>query len=364
MADYHNIDSQKLTFHPKRVSQWMDARNDWESARSVYPIYVEISPVGACNHRCTFCSVDYIGYQKRSLELDMLRPRLGEMAQLGIRSVMFAGEGEPTLWKPLPQLLDYCTEVGIDTSLTTNMVPFSKGNVDAFVRNCTWIKTSVNAGTAATYSRVHRTKETDFDRVMRNFEMAVETRNRNGYGCTIGGQTLLLPENADEIATLALALRERGVDYLVVKPYTQSLYGITHEYDGMNFDEYSYLDDQLAELNTETFNVIVRRGAMNKFSEQQRMYSKCYATPFFWAYVMADGSVYGCSAYLTNDDFCYGNLKEQSFKEIWEGEKRRRSFEHVRDKLDISQCRVNCRMDEVNRYLWKLDHPDEHVNFI
>ncbi|MDE5603044.1 MAG: radical SAM protein, partial [Helicobacter sp.] len=61
MADKFRIDSHKLIFHPLRVAKWLQAYGDWEREKSIYPIYVEISPYGACNHRCTFCGVDYMG---------------------------------------------------------------------------------------------------------------------------------------------------------------------------------------------------------------------------------------------------------------------------------------------------------------
>ena len=57
-ADKYKIDSHKLMYHVHRVS-------DWISHENIYPIYVEISPTGTCNHRCIFCSVDFMGYQKR-----------------------------------------------------------------------------------------------------------------------------------------------------------------------------------------------------------------------------------------------------------------------------------------------------------
>jgi hypothetical protein len=53
----------------------------------------------------------------------------------------------------------------------------------------------------------------------------------------------------------------------------------------------------------------------------------------------------------------------QSFKEIWESEKRKENWRFVRKELDIKECRVNCRMDKANRYLWGLTH-QKHINFV
>ncbi len=54
-----------------------------------------------------------------------------------------------------------------------------------------------------------------------------------------------------------------------------------------------------------------------------------------------------------------------SFSANWEGEHRQQSFQYDRGDLDIRECRLNCRMDEVNRYLDRLVRQDvPNINFI
>ncbi len=364
MSDKYNIDSHKLMFHPTRVSQWLEAKDDWNNEKMVYPIYVEITPIGSCNHRCTFCSVDYIGYKSIKQDEEILSQRIREMAKLGVKSIMFAGEGEPTLYKPLPNILDVCTEAGIDTSLTTNAVAMNEKTIENYLKNCSWIKVSINAGDRETYSKIHTTKAADFDKVVENLTLAAKRKKEKSYNCTIGAQMLLLPENKNTAISLAKTMRDAGVDYLVIKPYTQSLYGTSRVYEGLTYEHMMYLEKELASLETENFKVVFRASTMKKLEEKKQPYSKCYATPNFWAYIMADGRVYGCGAYLNNKKFEYGNINENSFQEIWESEKRKEGMKYVKNDLDISNCRKNCRMDEVNRYLWNLKHPNSHVNFI
>lgn len=344
------IDSSKIMYHPERVAQWLQGHrsNDWEIAKKTYPLYVEISPCGACSHRCTFCSVDYIGYKSVQIEGTLLRTRLREIAELGVKSVMFAGEGEPLLHKQTNANVLAAVAEGIDVSFTTNGVLLNQ--LEA-IDLCTWVKVSINAGTRETYAKVHRTKEEDWDRVWKNIEMMAKKK----AACTLGVQMVLLPENVEEQHSLYQRASDAGVDYVVLKPYSQHKKSITHEYETFR--------------NNLTWSGEVPGGPKLYVrdegpSHEAPVYTKCHSTPNFWGYVMATGDVYSCSAYLLDERFRLGNINESSFRDIWEGDKRKRNWEFVRNELDISECRLNCRMHKSNEYLWALDQGVPHRNFI
>ncbi len=354
--DEFRIDSHKLIFHPATVARWL-------GGGEVYPIYVEISPSGACNHRCTFCALDFMEYKPRFLDTAILKERLAEMGRLGVRSVMYGGEGEPFLHKEIGDIIVHTKESGIDVAVTTNGTLLTPDLSAKILGSVSWIKVSMNAGTPEAYSRVHRTKPEDFSRVVGNLTEAVRIKRETGSGCTLGAQAVLIPENADTMEMLAETAKSIGLRYVVIKPYSQHHKSHTHEYSSVDYSAFSYLREKLARFNDDTFSVIFRERTMQKIKRTKRGYERCQALPF-WAYIDSLGNVWGCSAYLGDDSFRYGNICEQTFEQIWLGVRRKENLKLVATDLDPEGCRMNCRMDEVNLYLWELTHPSAHVNFI
>ena len=354
--DKYKIDNHKLIYHISRL-------HDWIGGKMIYPIYMEVSPAGACNHRCTYCGLDFMEYQPRFLDTVLLKERLSEMGRLGLKSIMYAGEGEPFLHKDIIEIINHTKHSGIDAGITTNGVLLKNEVVDNILNNTEWIKIGIDGGTPDTYARIHRCQSDDFDKVINNASYAVRVKKKNNYKCTLGMQFLLLPENCKEAVKLAEIARDIGMDYLVVKPYSQHPQSKTKIYSSVKYSEYEHLIDELDRFSTDNFKLIFRINTMKKWDDTGRNYHRCLALPF-WSYIDAGGNVWGCSVFLGDEKFCYGNIYEDSFEKIWNGEKRLNSLRWVEEELDVSICRVNCRMDGVNRYLWDLKNPCQHVNFI
>lgn len=354
--DKYRIDSHKLLYHPERVSRWL-------KGETIYPIYMEVSPTGSCNHRCTYCGLDFMEYKKRSLDTTVFKERLTEMGKLGLKSIMYAGEGEPFLHKDIGEIIRHTKASGIDVGITTNAALLKATLADEVLGHVEWIKVSINGGNPETYAAVHRCKPAEFDRVIENMNYASKVKSEKGYKCALGMQIVLLPENKDSIFELARIARDIGMNYLVIKPYSQHPQSITRKYEDIKYADFLPLSKELKKYATKDFNVIFRLNTMKKWDDAERGYSNCFALPF-WSYIDSGGNVWGCSVYLGNQRFAYGNIYEHTYREIWEGAARKKSLHWSESELDTSQCRVNCRMDEVNRYLWELKNPIEHVNFI
>ena len=353
--DKLRIDSHKLIYHPQRVCQWLEGKN-------IYPIYIEIAPSGACNHRCIFCGLDYIGYKKQYINTACLNRFLETASQKGVKSIMYAGEGEPLLHKDITEIVNKTKENNIDAAITTNGVYLTEEFSDKALESLSWARVSLNAGKKETYAKIHRTKEEDFVSVINNIKYAVEIRDKNRLSVVIGAQILLLPQNFREITTLAKILKDIGADYLIIKPYSKHPLSKNDLNTDIPEREINDIREKLSQIETERFNIIFREHTLEKLS-QEKPYRRCLGISF-WTYINANGDVYACSSFLGDENFCFGNICRQDFEQIWEGEKRKRIMDRINNELDARNCRQACRLDEINRYLWQLKHPPEHVNFI
>lgn len=357
MANYLQ-DGHKMLWHLDRLVQW-------QQGQLVSPIYVEISPVSYCNHRCVFCGVDFARVGKRRLDTDLTCRRLGEMGRLGVRSMMFAGEGEPLLHSDLDRLMAAAKQAGIDVSLTTNG---SLGDAETWrtlLPLLTWVRFSVDAGSGPVYAKVHGVGPESFSRTVASIQAAVETKHTQGLPVTVGVQYLLLPENLDDLGAACELFSGLGVDYVSLKPFSlhpQMIQRMDVDYGQEMIDRVEAIL-AAAEIAPPT-QVIFRRQALLAYRDGKIGFDRCRALPF-WGYLHSSGDFYTCSVFLGDERFRAGNLLESSVQEVFQGAARQRSLDFGRHELAPGeQCRLNCRMARINEFLHGLEHPPDHVNFI
>lgn len=353
--DEFRIDSHKLTYHVERLHKWIDGEG-------IYPVYVEISPSGGCNQRCIFCALDYLKYKPLFLRTPALKKFLKEIAFKGAKSVMFAGEGEPLLHKDISELIIYAKKQGLDVAVTTNGLLLTKKILARILGSLSWLRISLNAGTAKNYAFVHGAGPGDFDKAIANLKEAVKLKRRKKISSTIGVQFLLLNENYGEVYKLAAMLKKIGVDYLIVKPYSQHPQSYNRLGSKLDYKKLLYIEGRLKKYEGKNFKIIFRKNTMLNL-KKRKPYKKCLGLPF-WSYLTSSGDLYGCSAFLGNRRFVYGNIYKESFNKAWNGRKRKKMMKMMACSWDINNCREVCRLDAINRYLWELKNPPPHVNFI
>jgi len=347
-----DADNHKLIYHPERVSQWL--RNG-----DCYPIYIEIGPTNRCNHRCIFCALDWIDKKNQDINPDVLNRAFKEMAACGVKSIMFAGEGEPLLHPDICEFVTNAKVAGLDIAMTTNGVLFTEDKIRKCLPHLSWLRFSLDAGTADTHYRIHRGGKKDFDKILANIGKAVEIKKQDGYQVVIGVQLLIISENFDEIIPFIKLLKGIGVDNVQFKPYSQ--HPLSKNRYAVDLARMDQLAEDINDYNDDSFQVIFRQKSAHRVVEE-KPYNECYGQPFY-ALIAADGNIIPCNLYYTKSEFSYGNLNTETFSEIWQSKKRHDVIARIND-IGIGTCRRGCRLDPANRYLYDLKHPHHHVNFI
>ena len=347
-----DVDSHKLIYHPERVAQWMNTGD-------CPPIYVEIGLTNRCNHRCIFCALDWMEKKPVFINADILKERLTEMRQYGLKSVMFAGEGEPLLHPRAAEIIEHAYNTGLDVSLSTNGVFFTPDIAERILPCLSWIRISVDAASPEVHLQIHKGKESDFLTIHSNIVEATRIKNTYQYSVTIGVQLVIIPENVSEIISFTRIFAESGVDNVQIKPYSQHPLSRNRFY--LDPQSLAGIEEEVRSFNQENFQVLFRSGTIDRLLEE-RNYDTCYGLSFY-TLIEADGSVIPCNLFHENREYTHGNIIDHSFTDVWEGLQRKAVLNKLNDE-GIVNCREICRLDPVNRYLHTLKHPHPHVNFI
>ncbi len=355
--DRFAIDGHKLYWHLDRVA-------DWQKGKLIAPIYVEISPVSFCNNKCIFCGLDF-ARDGLMLNARLLKSRIEEMGKLGVRSILFSGEGEPLLHPQIAEIVSHAKNCGIDVSLATNGLSGTIQIWKDILPSLTWIRFSLDAATPATYARVHGVTPASFKKTINSLKEAVRIKKEQNLPVTIGVQFLVIRENLADIEKALQLFPEIGVDYLSFKPYSEhprmlNKSGFT--YSPAIIDK---VEDSIRRFpGTEKTSIIFRKFATDAYADGAQRFASCCATPF-WGHISSKGDFYTCGVHLKDARFNVGNIYSETIEAILGGDARKKAIAFAEQELKVGrECRVNCRMARINEFLDFLRREPDHINFI
>lgn len=185
------------------------------------PFHIELDLTDRCNVDCYFCNAmdvrtrEQIPYERIVEIVDACVPN-------GLRSVRFAGGGDPLFHREIEQVIDYIHSRGVVIdNITTNGVGLSHSVAERLVRGKTReIVISLNAANAADYERMMQVKPAIFDKVIANVQHLLEIRGDSPHPGVVV-QFLLDRENYARLAEMYALARRIGADIVAVNVVTE-----------------------------------------------------------------------------------------------------------------------------------------------
>lgn len=349
----------KLELSGTKLIHHLEILNKWKNGETIYPVFVEISPTDACNHKCVFCAYDYLERKHNFINSKKLKDTFNELHKLGTKALFYSGEGEPLLHKELPDIIKHAANLGYDQALNTNGVLLADKKMEQIVPYMSWIRTSINGVSEQDYANIHKVDKKYYKVVLNNLENAARFSKQHNLETAIGVQCIYLNQPIEKLAIYIKRIRNTGINYVSIKQFNE------HPSNPFKLDKPLPNPEELKaleDLSTNDFQVTIRLELETR--KWRRPYTKCLALPFF-AEIVANGDVYACGPHLGEKEFCYGNIYETDFKTLWSEKGRAAVENHVCSIADLDRtCMPNCRLDQINRLLWDLQNPPDHINFI
>lgn len=362
--------------NPKKVFHHADRVLEIMETGDTRPVHLTIGFTNYCNHKCSWCYINWHQAGKLSERSGTANPRVKkavnassrlveavkEAKEMGLKSVTIVGDGEPTIHPKFVEMLSSLYELNIDIGIFTNLSTKSPDVLQSLVDKCFFIRGSIDAARPDAHEKMHGAN--DFNHVIDNIRKLINLRGVRETP-VIGVQYVVNHHNCDDLPFAAKFYRELGVNYLTIKPAYKNILNPMHEENKLTSDYLLPLLRAAKTYETSSYRVFIKESqfyeTLDFVNNDARYYKKCLATALS-PYLDEDGSVEMCGN-LKGRGFTMGNIYDNSFSEIWASGQRRGCI----DKIDLHKCPAGCRLDPLNKVLWDAINPDDsstHKNFL
>jgi MoaA/NifB/PqqE/SkfB family radical SAM enzyme len=334
------------------------------NARAYKPLYVKIKINYGCNLKCEMCK-HWRETRETPIPMERFREVITELADLGCQKIHFSG-GEPLLRPQLPDLIEYATGLGIRVTLTTNGTLIDKLKAKRLVEaGLRGVNVSIDSPLRKMHEKI-RGVQGSFKLTTR--AVALFRRYAHKGKLTVRINTVVGRSNYETLATLPDLAHELGADGINLIPVDDHC----GEHLSMRKKDIALFNAEIAPVIEERANQLgiditdedaypfgrddsaVRLGRAGRYAFGYYNKFPCYA-PWTHSLVDFNGLVYVCC--MTREQIQpLGDVRKQSFKEIWEGELYRRIRLNMHPPA-LKPCQRCDDFIEENKKIWETIGP-------
>ena len=289
----------EISIHLKRERPWG------------YPTHLLVEPTNACNLSCALCPVtEGMNRPVGHMDFSLFKSFIDELADY-VFLILLWDWGEPFLNPRIYDMIALAKRLGIKVVSSTNGHIFAQGDhAERLVRSgLDSIIFAVDGMTQSTYEKYRRCG--DLNRVMRGIQRVVEAKRfLNSDTPLINFRFIVMHHNEHEIPELRKRIQSLGVDLLTLKtlnPYSNDTYCQSRSSEDHHINEFM------------PENPVYRRFKYQQDGETRIRLEK-NPCKNLWnnPAVHWNGAVCPCT-YDYDERYVFGDLKKNSFKEIWFG---------------------------------------------
>jgi len=337
MSDDEVFSQNKLFLHGDKLYDYLSKGN------SKAPVTMELDLTDLCNNACPGC----VGNKEKGAVMDT-RFAFNVIDQLdaaGVRGLILTGGGEPLLHDSLVDVVRYAKVNKLDVGLiTSGQGKAHDGRLEELVKDLSWVRVSLDAGSPARYLSTHGLKPNAFLRANYFVSQLAAAKAATGSDCTVGvgyltGQGLVDSERSDyEHAALTSAMN--GADYFQLRPFHNS----------KRVCEFSseFVDALKVKYDMKLLTSAHKYDLMDGELFGERDYSYCHGAHLA-SVITADGGLYACCHLRNRAKGYIGSLHEETLESLWQNK-----LPAVIQGIDVKGCVPYCRCDSINRKVEKV----------
>lgn len=340
----------------KEKKEWISPYNEFNSLKILYfkehlkaivegkflpPITADTDPTNLCNFNCIWCNARGIrSANPKGLPTEHLLKLADFYKEWGIKSTCVSGGGEPMINPGFAPFLRRLHKNGIKSGIISNGSLLDEENAKTLAECSSWCGISVDAGTKKVFMRIKGLKdEKMFDRVIKNIENLVKTKEKLNSNVEVTYKYLLHPWNAKDIYRAAKIAKSIGVNTFHLRPVCwDNLYDQKHD-ESIDFSGTAEIIEneieKARELEDEHFRFYAVRHKFGDKFERKINFKKCLATPLV-ATFGADGNVHLCFDVRGKKEWilCRHYPDPHEILKVWGSERHKK----IIDSVDVNKC--------------------------